>query len=200
MDKEAKTDYHIHPLLSSRWSPRAFNNQPVENEKLQRLFEAARWAPSSSNEQPWSFIAGFSGDETYQVIYDTLVEFNQLWAKTAPVMVVAVGKKLAVKSGKQNLWYSYDVGQAVAHLSIQATHEGLYVHQMAGFDAKKIAKLLQIPEDHKALTVFAIGYMGNYQALHPNLQKLELAERKRISQHEFVFTKKFGQKLHFTNV
>ncbi len=199
MKKEAKTDYQIHPLLTSRWSPRAFSNQPVETEKLQRLFEAARWAPSSSNEQPWSFIVGISGDETYSMIYDSLVEFNQLWAKTAPVLVVAVGKKLSSKSGKQNAWYSYDVGQSVAHLSIQAAHEGLYVHQMGGFDAAIISTELQIPEDHEALAVFTIGYMGDYNVLHPNLQQLELAERQRKSQHEFVFSKKFGQKLKFTN-
>lgn len=199
MIKTAKTDYQIHPLLINRWSPRAFNNQPVETEKLQRLFEAARWAPSASNEQPWSFIVGISGDETYSMIYDSLVEFNQLWAKTAPVLAVAVGRKISVKSGKQNLWYGYDVGQAVAHLSIQATHEGLFVHQMGGFDAEKISSLLHIPEDHEALTVFVIGYMGDYSVLHPNLQQPEMAERQRKSQHEFIFSKKYGQKLKFTN-
>jgi nitroreductase len=199
MEKKAKTDHQIHPLLSSRWSPRAFSSQPVESEKLQRLFEAARWSPSASNEQPWSFIVGVSGDETYNMIYDSLVEFNQLWAKTAPVLVVAVGRKTSVKSDKLNTWYGYDLGQSVAHLTIQAIYEGLYVHQMGGFDAEKISSLLQIPEDHEALAVFTIGYMGDYSVLHPNLQKLELAERQRKRQDEFVFTRKFGHKLNFTN-
>lgn len=194
MDKQAKTDFPIHPLLTSRWSPRAFNGEPVEKEKLQRLFEAARWAPSASNEQPWSFIVGLSGDETYRMIFETLVEFNQLWAKTAPVLVVSVGRKLSVKTGKPNQSFTYDVGQSVAHLSFQAMHEGLYVHQMGGFDAKKIAKLFQIEEDFEALTVFSIGYMGDYKVLHPNLQESELAERQRKCQDDFVFSNKFGQK------
>lgn len=193
MDKSAKTGFPIHRLLTQRWSPRAFNLEPVENDKLQRLFEAARWAPSASNEQPWSFIVGLSGDKTYQMIFEALVEFNQLWAKTAPVLVVAVGRRFSLKSAKKNNWFSYDVGQAVAHLTFQAMNEGLFVHQMGGFDAKKIAELFQIPKVHEALTVFSIGYMGDYNILHPNLQKLELAERQRKMPNEFVFTNKFGQ-------
>ncbi|MBE0637523.1 MAG: nitroreductase family protein [Bacteroidales bacterium] len=194
MNKRANTDFPIHPLLTERWSPRAFNGQAVEKEKLQRLFEAARWAPSASNEQPWLFIIGLSGDETYQKIFSTLVEFNQLWTKTAPVLAVAIGRKSSVKTGKKNPWYGYDVGQSLAHLTFQAMHEGLYVHQMGGFEAEKISELFQIEDDFEALTVFTIGYPGDFKVLHPNLQKSELAERQRKSQVDFVFSDKFGQK------
>jgi nitroreductase len=193
MEKRAKTDYPIHPILEQRWSPRAFDEKPVEKEKLQRLFEAARWSPSSSNEQPWYFMVGRSGDNTYAKIFDTLIEFNQLWAKTAPILVLAVGYSKSLKSGRDHFWYKYDVGQAVAHLSFQATEEGLYVHQMAGFDRAKASELFSLSDGHNALTVFAIGYMGDYKVLHPNLQPLELAERSRKSLKEFVFSNNFGE-------
>lgn len=193
MEKKAKTNFPIHSILERRWSPRAFDEKPVEKEKLQRLFEAARWAPSASNEQPWYFLVGQSGDNTYAKIFDTLVEFNQLWAKTAPVLVLSAGYSKSLKSGKDHFWYKYDVGQAVAHLSFQATEEGLYVHQMAGFDRAKAGKLFSLSEDHEALTVFAIGYMGDYKVLHPNLQPLEVAERRRKLLKEFVFSNNFGE-------
>lgn len=194
MDKPAKTTFSIHPLLTKRWSPRAFSRQPVEREKLQRIFEAARWAPSASNEQPWSFIIGFEGDATFRLIFDTLVEFNQLWVKTAPMLVVAVGRKASSKSGKPNEYYRYDVGQALAHLTIQAASEDLFVHQMGGFDANKLSKSLFINDDHEPVSVFTIGYQGDYRELHPNHQKLELADRTRKSQEDFIFSGKFGLK------
>ena len=194
MDKPASTNYPILPLLTTRWSPRAFSKQPVEREKLQRIFEAARWAPSASNEQPWSFIIGFDGDETFRLIFESLVEFNQLWVKTASILVVAVGKKTSSKSGRPNQWVRYDVGQAVAHLSVQATHEGLFVHQMGGFDGQKLIKSFSIPDDYEPITVFTVGYQGDIKELHPNQQELELAERTRKSQEGFIFAGKFGEK------
>ncbi len=194
MDKKAATDFSVHALLEQRWSPRAFDSRPVETGKLQRLFEAARWTPSTSNEQPWYFIVGQSGDETYRKIFDTLVEFNQLWAKTAPLLVLSIGYKKSLKSGDDHRWFKYDVGQAVASLTFQATHEGLYVHQMAGFDSKKAEEMFEIPEDYEALTVFTIGYMGDYKILHPNLQELELNKRERKPWVDFIFSNKFGVK------
>jgi len=194
MEKKAKTSFPIHTLLANRWSPRAFNGQKIEKEKLQRIFEATRWSPSSSNEQPWSFIIGERGDQTFQKIYDILIEFNQLWTKTAPLLMIAIGKKTSVKTGKANNWFKYDVGQSLAHLSFQASYEGLFVHQMGGFDAEKARKSFSIPDDYEALTAVAIGYMGDYNVLHPKLQKLELAERVRKNADEFVFSDNFGVK------
>jgi len=194
ISKEAKTDFEIHEILKKRWSPRAFSDKPVEKEKLQRIFEAARWSPSASNEQPWYFIVGRKGDTTFDRIFETLVEFNQLWVKTAPVVAISVGRIQLLKSGKTNPWYRYDVGQSLAHLTFQATHEGLWVHQMGGFDEKMAAGLFSIPEGFEAVTAFAIGYMGDYSILHPNHQKLELAERERKPVSDFLFSNTFGEK------
>jgi nitroreductase len=194
MEKRAETNYLIHELLQQRWSPRAFSSKVPSKELLCRLFEAARWAPSASNEQPWFFIVGKKGDDTFSKIFDTLVEFNQLWVKTAPFAAIALGKIKSAKSGKTNDWFAYDVGQSVAHFTFQATHEGLFVHQMGGFDKLKAAQLFNIPDGYEALTAFAFGYIGNYKELHPNLQKLEIVKRERKNINEFVYSNTFGEK------
>lgn len=192
--KEARTNYEIHEILKKRWSPRAFSERPVEIEKLQRIFEAARWSPSASNEQPWYFIVGRKGDTTFDKIFETLVEFNQLWVKTAPVVALSVGRTASLKSGKPNSWFRYDVGQSLAHLTFQAAHEGLWVHQMGGFDEVLARKHFSIPEGFEAITAFVVGYIGDYQVLHPNLQKSELAERERKPLSDFLFSNTFGEK------
>ena len=194
MEKHANTNHELHPELKKRWSPRAFSDKKVEKEKLQRIFEAARWAPSASNEQPWYFIVGEAGDETYKKIFDTLVEFNQLWVKTAPLVVLAIGKISSEKSGQENGWYKYDVGQAVAHLTFQATLEGLWVHQMGGYDAQKAGEVFEVPEGYEVVSAFTLGYMGDYKVLHPNLQKMEVADRERKNTDDFIFSNKFGEK------
>jgi len=194
IDKKAKTSFPIHEMLEKRWSPRAFDGVKIDRAKVQRIFEAARWAPSASNEQPWHFIIGEQGDETYKKIFSTLVEFNQLWAKTAPLMGITVGRINGLKSGQPSEWFKYDVGQAVACMSFQATHERLFVHQMAGFDREMAAKLFEIPDGFEVITAFAIGNIGDYKVLHPNLQKIELEERTRKNMDEFVFSNKFGEK------
>ncbi len=194
MEKPANTNHPLHPYLEKRWSPRAFSDKRVEKEKLQRIFEAARWAPSARNEQPWYFMVGEAGDETFNNIFETLVEFNQLWVKTAPMVMLAIGKVDSSKSGKENAWIKYDVGQSVAHLTFQATHESLWVHQMGGFDADKARELFDIPGDFEAISAIAIGYAGDYRVLHPNLQKPEVAGRERKNMDSFVFSYKFGEK------
>lgn len=195
-DKRAQTDYAIHPVLINRWSPRAFDGNPVEKDKIDRMFEAARWSPSASNEQPWRFIVGFKGDETYQKIFDTFVEFNQLWAITAPVLVLTIGYTKSLKNlGQPNPTYTYDVGQAVAHLSFQAHADGLYVHQMVGFDAAKAEKIFDVATDFKVLTAIAVGYIGDPEILHPNLKVMEYDKRVRRPVSETVFTGKFGEAL-----
>jgi len=194
--KQAELEYEVHPIIASRWSPRAYDTRPVEPVKLQRIFEAARWAASSSNLQPWYFLVGMKGDEAYEKIFETLVEFNQLWAVNAPLLVLAISKTTNQR-GEPNKSYAYDLGQAVATLSLQAIAEGIYTHQMGGFDATKAAGLFEIPEDYKALVVFALGYMGDHGELHHKLQKLELSPRIRRSTREFVFTGSFGHTADF---
>jgi len=191
--KKANPRYPIHHLLKKRWSPRAFNSEPVETEKLQRIFEAARWSPSASNEQPWAFIVGINGDETYEKIFSTMDAFNQLWVKTSPVLAISAGRTISLKNGMPAEWFKYDVGQAVAHLTFQATHEGLYVHQMAGFDREKAHQLLEVPDKYEVITAFTIGYPGDYKVLHQNLQASEIARRERLHTDDFVFSGTFGQ-------
>lgn len=193
MNKLAPAGYNILSLLKERWSPRAFAPQAVEAEKINRMLEAARWSPSSSNEQPWRFVVGMNNDETYKKIFDTLVEFNQLWAKTAPVLMLAIGNTRSSKDpSKPNKIFKYDVGQAVAHLTFQATADGLYVHQMGGFDTKKAAEAFNVPDEFEVLTAIAAGYIGDPEVLHPNLKKMEYNARERQALEKMVFAGRFG--------
>lgn len=194
INKQAVTNEEIYPVLKNRWSPRAFSDIAVENSKIVRMFEAAQWSPSASNEQPWRFIIGLKGDETYNKIYDTLVEFNQLWAITAPILILNCGRTMSLKNaGKPNTHYLYDAGQAAAHLTFQASSDGLFVHQMAGFDAEKAAEAFMLPTDFVAVTVIAVGYIGDPEVLHPNLKKMEYTKRERRDLSQTVFSGNFGE-------
>jgi len=194
MDKPAKTNFDIHPLLKERWSPRSFTDQMVDKETLQRIFEAARWTPSSSNDQPWRFILGTKGDNTWNMIMETLVEFNQKWAKLAPVLALSIGKKISDKNGRPSRTFLYDVGQSVAHITFQAMHEGLFVHQMGGFSAQKAAEIFNIPQEYQVITAFAIGHKGQPELLEDNFAEMEKSERKRHPASDFVFSELFGKK------
>jgi len=187
MNKPAVNLHPIHDLLKNRWSPRAFSSQPVEKDHLLSLFEAARWAPSGSNLQPWAFIVTTSADpEPHARLVAALAEFNQMWAKDAPVLVLAVVQRER-EPGKPNPYATYDLGQSVAHLSVQATNLGLLVHQMAGFDHQKAREAVNLPEGFDPVTVFTIGYPGNAADLPERLRERELAPRARKPLSEFVF-------------
>lgn len=192
--KEAKNIYPIHSLLKQRWSPRAFDSKPIETKKLQALFEAARWSPSSYNQQPWRFIVGQKGDESYDLILNALWEFNQQWASSAPLLIAVVGRTTNNNGEGDNAVYHYDAGQAVAHLSIEATHQGLHVHQMGGFIPDKIAENFNVPNEYHPLTVLAVGFIGNPDQLEEGMKKRELAERGRFDFDDFVFSGNFGEK------
>lgn len=193
MKKQTPVKYNIHPLIAERWSPRAFSSKEIPVEAIRRMFEAARWAPSSSNDQEWRFILGFKGDETHKNLFNTLIEFNQLWAGDAHMLVLICGQSISKKTGKYSTIFSYDVGQAVAMLSIQATHEGLMVHQMSGYDKNKAKEVFELPEGIEPLAVMSIGYLGKTSKLHPNLQPMEKADRVRDNFDAFVFRKKYGE-------
>jgi len=192
MNKLAKTKYGIHPLLEKRWSPRSFLEQSIEKDKLRRIFEAVQWSPSSMNEQPWRFIIGEKGTETYEKIYDSLVDANKKWAKNAPVLIVSFAKKHFMDIHKENFHFLYDTGQAVAHLTFQATHEGLFVHQMGGFHFEKIKHYFNVPEEFYIVTVIAIGYLGSPEILDNVLKERENMERTRKDINEIVFTGSFN--------
>ena len=194
MEKPTNNIYPINDLVKKRWSPRAFGETPVEDEKLKSLFEAARWAPSAFNAQPWRFIIGQKGDETYAKILQSLVEWNQQWAGKAPVLILNIAAKTFSHNGKPNAIAQYDLGQAVAFMLTEAVNQGLVSHEMSGFDAEVAARLLQIPDDFQAVSVTAIGYYGDADLLPEDMLKSEMEERKRMSLDELVYTGDFGVK------
>lgn len=170
---EADTELEIYPLIKERWSTRSFSDQSVTRQQLRLLFEAARWAPSSWNEQPWRFLVGVKEAGTsYRSILESLTESNQKWAITAPILVVVCAKSTFSQNGKTNKHFSYDAGQAVAMLTIQATALGLSVHQMAGFSPGLITQKFKIPEEFQPFTAIAIGYSeGSDKNLTPRVRK-----------------------------
>ena len=193
-DKAADNQYPIHDLLRQRWSPITFSKQPVEQELLRSVLEAARWAASSYNEQPWSFIVATSDNqEEFHRLLSCLAEGNQLWAQNAPVLMIAVAKLYFERNGVENRHAFHDVGAALANLAIQATANGLFIHQMAGFNVPKTKETYGIPEGYDPVEAVAMGYMGAPQALSEELQQRALAPRSRKPLENFVFSGNWNQ-------
>jgi nitroreductase len=178
----------VEHLIRRRWSPRAYADKKVPAAELKRLFEAARWAASSSNEQPWRFLVGRRGDPTYEKIFKALVEFNQGWAKSAPVLVLSVAKKTFTEKAQPNPYGLHDTGAATAYIALQATADGLHAHSMAGFDHEQMRASFGIPSDYEIGSVTAIGYFGDPASLPERMQKSEVAPRQRKPLDEFVFS------------
>jgi nitroreductase len=198
MHKPADSHHPVHTLIQNRWSPRAFSDKAVSDEALRSLFEAARWAPSSYNEQPWAFIVGSKKDpETFEKVLSTLVEFNQSWAKNAAVVGIAVAKLEFTHNQQPNRNAAYDTGAAMAHLTTEATARELFVHQMAGFDPKKAIEVFQIPKGWDPIAAFALGYAGDAKSLPQHLQEGEHAPRSRKPIAEFVMSGKWGHAADF---
>lgn len=174
--------------IRHRWSPRAFNGKPVDKQDLRKLFEAARWAPSAYNEQPWRFILGIKRDSAYQRIFDSLVQFNQSWAKDAPVLILTVTRGNFSHNNAPNYYGLHDTGAATALLMLQATHLGLHSHGMAGFDQAKMRAAFEIPEDFEIGAVIAVGHFGDPEQLPEQLKERELAERTRKPLDEIVLS------------
>ena len=194
MRKLAETLYPIHELLRERWSPRAFADRMVEPEKLRSLLEAARWAPSSFNEQPWSFIVATKEHPgEYERLLSCLVEGNIRWAQHAPVFMLSVAKLAFERNGKPNRHAFHDVGLAVENLVIQATALGLAVHQMAGFHVDKARELFSIPDGHEPVAALVLGFPGDPAGLPEELREREVAPRIRKPLESFVFSGQWGQ-------
>jgi nitroreductase len=192
--KPATTSVPIHQLISERWSPRSFADRPVEPEKIRALFEAARWAASSFNGQPWRFIVATKDDAAnYKRVLDSFVEFNQSWAKNAPVLAISVANLKFDHNGEPNRHAFHDVGQAAATLALQAEALGLAVHQMAGILPDKAREIFEIPEGYEAVAGLAIGYPGEPHTLPDHLKERELAPRERKPLDSLVFTGKWGK-------
>jgi nitroreductase len=176
----------IHELLARRWSPRAFAPRPVEREKLTQLFEAARWAPSSYNAQPWAFIVTTREDaEGYNRLLSTLVDVNREWAQRAPVLILAVAKLDFDHAARPNRHALYDLGQAVGNLTVQATALDLHIHQMGGFDPRSARELFAIPTGYEPVAVLAVGYQEGLPA--------DPTARTRKPLTDFVFSGSWGR-------
>lgn len=187
LSKPAAADAPLHELIRDRWSPRAFSDIPVPAPVIRSLLEAARWAPSSMNAQPWSFVVAgrVSEPQAHERVVATLAPANAVWARRAPLLVIAVAR-LTHPNGAPNRHALYDTGQAVAQLTMQATADGLSVHQMGGFSVAAATELFRIPDGYEPVAVLAIGYRDDPGVLAPELREREIAPRSRKPLREFV--------------
>jgi nitroreductase len=186
--KKAPPVEGVLPAFHQRWSARSFSDRDVDPAGLAKVFEAARWAASSSNEQPWRFLVGTRGSEAWHKIFDSLNEGNQKWARKAPVLILGVAHTRNSR-GTENRYALYDTGAAASYLTLQAAAMGMTTHQMAGFDKEKARATFAIPEEFVPASVIALGYQGEPEALgDPDRIKQETSPRARRPLNEFVFS------------
>lgn len=179
--------HDVHELIRKRWSPRTFAPRPVEEETILTLLEAARWAASSSNGQPWRFIYATQAQaDRFGKLFDCLSEGNQEWAGAAPVLILTLAKTRSERSGRPNRWALYDLGLAIGNLTTQATALDLYVRNMAGFSAEKARQHFALPDDIEPVTMIAVGYLGDLDQLPEDLKQRELASRERKPLAELI--------------
>jgi nitroreductase len=191
-EKPADTDFPIHPLMQRRWSPRVLSPRPVEPEKLLSLFEAARWAASSYNRQPWRFIvARREMASSFEQLLSVLKEGNQLWAQHAAVLGLAVAE-VRDAEGNTNRHAHHDTGMALAHMALQAVEFDLHLHMIAGFYVDQAREVYHIPENFEPLTAFAIGYYGDPEQI-PEEKRRHSAERRRRPLTETLFAGHWGE-------
>ncbi len=179
-------------VIQKRRSRRAYSEKPIEKQDIHALFEAARWAPSSVNEQPWKYVyATRDQTELWNKIFESLNESNKIWAIHVPLLIVSFARRTFSRNDLPNTSALYDLGAANAMLSLQAVHLGLNVRQMAGFNVETIRKNLNVPDLYEPVVAMAIGYPGDAQLLPEHLQARELAPRERYLQQEFVMNNTF---------
>ena len=198
MRKPAPADRPIHPLLAERWSPYAFTREGVVEDDLLALFEAARWAASSYNEQPWRFIVARREEPAaFAKVLSCLVPFNQGWAGHAPVLALGLVQTLRPGDGSPNAAAQHDLGLAAASLTVEATHRGLAVHQMSGIVADRIRDAWALPDDVLPLTALAIGYAASLAATPEDLRDRQRRPRERRCLPGFVFGERWGEPAPF---
>jgi nitroreductase len=191
---EASTNFEsiVLGVIKDRRSRRAYSEKPIEPEKIKALFEAARWAPSSMNDQPWTYIyATKDQPELWNKLFDTLNENNKIWAAHAPLLVLSLTRKHFTANGRPNGTAQYDLGGANAFLTLQAVELDLHAHQMGGYDHQKAIVNLHIPDTYELGVMMAIGYYGDPEKLADHLKVRETAPRQRYMQREFVMNKTF---------
>jgi len=186
---ERKSEHDVDGIFIKRWSPRAISKRDFTENDLMSLFEAARWAPSSFNVQPWRFLYAINGDENWSNFFSLLGEFNQMWTKDAGALIVALSKKTNDEN-KPNVTHSFDTGSAWMSLALQARMKNFIAHGLAGFDYEKARKILNVPDDYNVEAMLAVGTQGDVEDLHERMQKSEKPnERKHVE--EFAFKGKF---------
>ena len=186
--KKAPQVEGVMPIFHERWSPRSFADRAVSPETLAKVFEAARWTASSSNEQPWRYLVGLCGTETHQKIFDSLVEFNQKWAGKAPALILGFAQAKSAR-GKENRYALYDLGAATSYMTLEAAALGLMAHQMGGYDQEKARAAFAIPAEYVLGSVIALGYQDHPDALgDKELIEREVSPRQRKPLSEFVFS------------
>ena len=187
--RTAETAAPLLPALAERWSPRSFDpSADIDETRLTAALEAARWSPSANNSQPWRFIVARRGTAEFDAIVANLLGFNQAWAGAASVLGVAVAE-VADAEGAERRWATYDVGQAVAHLTIQAHHDGLHTHQMGGFQPDGLREAFGLEERFVPVSVTALGLLGDADALPEQLREREVAPRTRRPLDEVVLVR-----------
>jgi len=193
MMKSTPTDHPIHDLIADRWSPRAFAPDSVPAETLRSLLEAARWAASSFNEQPWTFLVARREDEAdFEKMLGCLMSGNRPWAENAGLLILTVARRTFTRNDRPNRTAAHDIGLAMGNLTLQATALDLWLHQMAGIELDRIRETYAIPEGHDPLTGIAVGYAGSLEQLSEDYRASETAPRERKPQEEFVFAGSWG--------
>ncbi len=186
-----KATHVINPLILGRWSPRALSGEIIPREELMALFEAARWAPSSYNNQPWRFIVAEKNTPEWEKLFSLMGEFNQSWAKNAAALTVVVSRKNFEHNGKPSETHSFDTGAAWQNLALEASSRGLVAHGMQGFDYDRARKELSIPDECTVEIMIAIGKPGEKENLSADLQKMETpSDRKPLN--DLIFKGVFG--------
>ena len=176
-----KSTFPINPLILNRWSPRAMTGEDLDNEEIMSLFEAARWAPSSYNNQPWRFIYAKRNTEHWERMFSLLAEGNKSWAKNSALLVVVISRKNFEFNEKPARTHQFDAGSAWENLALEAFSRGLVAHGMQGFNYDKARIDLIIPDDFEVMAMIAIGKKGSRESLPPELQEKEkLTDRKPL--------------------
>lgn len=193
-DRLAATDHPIHALIASRWSPRSFTEAPVTAAQTASVLEAARWAASCFNDQPWYFLTARRDSDPagFATLLGLLSPNNQGWARPAGLLMIAVARMNFAGNGNPNAVAAYDVGQAAAHVALQATALGLQAHQMRGFDVERARSELGVPAGHEPLVAIAIGHVGDPAALPEALAAREVAPRQRKPLDGFAYGPMWG--------
>jgi nitroreductase len=193
--KTAKTDHPINELIARRWSARAFSTTPVEKSKLLSILEAARWAPSSRNEQPWRYIV-FTNEnpEKLKKAQSVLKDINQ-YAKRAPILICAITRKTYSDNNIYNRLHFHDLGAANENMFLEAFNQGLIMHEMGGFDVQKAKEVFNIPEEFEIGIMIAIGYQDTHDVLPESLLKKAHMPRQRKSLSEIAFLEELDNSL-----